>query len=232
MGIKRRQFLGLTALGATGALLWQGRHLLMGQTANPLAVPEIYRSEGGSLEINLEARYGDVLLGGELARNMMTYNGQIPGPRIEVRPGDRLTIHFRNRLDQPTNLHFHGLHLSPGDNQDNVFLHIEPGETFQYELEIHPQQRAGTYWYHPHHHGFVAEQVFRGLAGLIIVRGDLDELPEIRAAQEEFFVLQDFRRDRPSQGMMGAHMNLMAGREGDLITVNGLFHPEIAVTKD
>ncbi|ACB00297.1 MULTISPECIES: multicopper oxidase family protein [Cyanophyceae] len=234
MGIKRREFLGLTALGATGALLWQGRNLLRSRNSSPLAapIPEIYRSEGGSLEINLEARYEDVILGGEPTRNMMTYNGQIPGPRLEVRPGDRLIIHFKNSLDQPTNLHFHGLHLSPEGNQDNVFLHIEPGETFHYELEIHPQQRAGTYWYHPHHHGFVAEQLFQGLAGLIVVRGDLDELPEIRAAQEEFFVLQDFNRDRPPQGMMGSHMNLMAGREGNLITVNGLFHPEIAVTKD
>lgn len=65
MGIKRREFLGLTALGATGALLWQGRNLLRSRNSSPLAapIPEIYRSEGGSLEINLEARYEDVILG-------------------------------------------------------------------------------------------------------------------------------------------------------------------------
>ncbi|WP_071990940.1 multicopper oxidase family protein [Picosynechococcus sp. NKBG15041c] len=232
VSLRRRQFLGLAALGATGALVWQGRSLLQGPAPLPTTVSEIYRSEAGLLELTLEARYGDVILGGELAPRRMTYNGQIPGPRLEVKPGDRLIINFKNALDQPTNLHFHGLHLSPSGNQDNVFLHLNPGETFRYELQIHPQQRAGTYWYHPHHHGHAAEQLFQGLAGLIVVRGDLDDLPEIRAAQEEFFVLQDFALDGPGQGMMAAHMNLMMGREGSLITVNGLFHPEIAVTKD
>lgn len=192
----------------------------------------LYRSEQGLLEVELEAQYTNVLLGGQQAKKMMTYNGLIPAPRLEVKAGDRLRIQFKNSLDQPTNLHFHGLHLSPEGNQDNVFLHIEPNETFTYELNIHPDQRAGTYWYHPHLHGSVAEQLFKGLAGLIIVRGDLDDIPEIAAAQEEFLVLQDFALDERG-GMMGNnHMNFMAGREGDLLTVNGLYDPTITPTKD
>lgn len=233
VSLNRRQFLGLTALGLTGAVSWQTwRTQQAGNSVNAVNAPAVYKSEGGLLEVELEAQYADVMLGGQAARDMMTYNGLIPAPRFEVKAGDRLRIQFKNSLDQPTNLHFHGLHLSPEGNQDNVFLHIKPNETFTYELDIHPDQRAGTYWYHPHIHGFVAEQLFKGLAGLIIVRGDLDDIPEIAAAQEEFLVLQDFALDERG-GMMGNNqMNLMAGREGNLLTVNGLYDPTIKPTKD
>jgi FtsP/CotA-like multicopper oxidase with cupredoxin domain len=247
----RRQFLGFTALGLAGGVSvkawqrWRGRDLLTNaQTIDP--EPLVYRSENGLLEVELKAQYRDLQLADQLIPAMMTYNGQIPAPRLEVKPGDLLRIQLKNTLDQPTNLHFHGLHLSPEGKQDNVFRHIEPKGTFTYELDIHPEQRAGTYWYHPHLHGFTAEQLSRGLAGIIVVRGDLDDIPEIAAAQEEFLLLQDFAvtgGDRQGQGgMMGMHqgqgrgqvnnVNFMAGREGQLQTVNGLHHPTIQVSKD
>ncbi|MEA5499230.1 multicopper oxidase domain-containing protein [Limnoraphis robusta Tam1] len=117
----------------------------------------------------------------------MLYNGQIPGPRLEAKPGDTIRINFTNKLSQPTNLHYHGLHISPTGNADNVFLHIPPGESFTYEFTLAKNHPSGTFWYHPHLHGLVAEQLFGGLAGLLIVRGEFDEIPEIKAAQEQFY---------------------------------------------
>ena len=58
-----------------------------------------------------------------------------------------------------TNLHTHGLHVSPAGNSDNVLLDIAPGETFEYEIKIPPDHVPGTYWYHAHMHGSTATQV-------------------------------------------------------------------------
>ena len=89
-----------------------------------------------------------------------------------------------------TNLHVHGLHVSPSDNSDNIFLRVPAGESFQYEYQIPPDHPAGLNWYHPHLHGTVTNQVFAGLAGPIIVEGDLDALPGIAGVPERLLVLQ------------------------------------------
>jgi FtsP/CotA-like multicopper oxidase with cupredoxin domain len=67
------------------------------------------------------------------------------------------------------------------------------------------------------------------LAGLFIVRGELDEIPEIQAASEEFLVLQDFALDEEGRLLSSAHMSLMMGREGNVITVNGQQNPSFSL---
>lgn len=239
MAFNRRQFLTLGGVGLAGALSFQAWRSLSNAPVSPqVSGATVVRSDRGLLEVALNAQYGSFSLDGDPAQTFMTYNGQLPGPRLEVNPGDRLIIHFTNTLDQSTNLHFHGLHLAPTGNQDNIFREVKPGASVTYELPIHPQQRPGTYWYHPHWHGVVAEQLFRGLAGLIVVRGELDQIPAIAAAQEEFLVLQDFPRGAnvPRSGGPGMGMamdqNFMAGRQGELITLNGLPQPTIDITQD
>jgi FtsP/CotA-like multicopper oxidase with cupredoxin domain len=110
-------------------------------------------------------------------------------PTVEVFPGDTVRITLNNKLpddpgcvagDNPniphcfnsTNLHTHGLWVSPAGNGDNVLLSINPGVSFQYEYNIPPDHPAGTFWYHPHRHGSTALQVSSGMAGALIVRGD------------------------------------------------------------
>jgi FtsP/CotA-like multicopper oxidase with cupredoxin domain len=159
----------------------------------------------------------------------LTYNGRVPAPRLEAKPGDKVRIHFTNNLSQPTNIHYHGLHIPITGNADNVFLKIQPGEKLSYEFEIPQNHPSGTFWYHPHLHGLTAEQLFGGLAGLFIVRGELDEIPEIKAAKEEFLVLQDFSVDDRGKLFSSMHMSLMMGREGDVITVNGRVNPSFSL---
>jgi FtsP/CotA-like multicopper oxidase with cupredoxin domain len=76
-----------------------------------------------------------------------------------------------------TNLHLHGLHVSPSCNSDNVLLDIGPGCEFQFEFKIPANHPAGTYWYHPHVHGATAIQVSSGAVGSLIVEGDFDRVP-------------------------------------------------------
>lgn len=196
-------------------------------SANPVPV---YQSSDGLLELDLSARESLVDLGNRQA-SLLTYNGQIPAPRLEAKPGDKVRLHFTNNLKQPTNIHYHGLHIPLTGNADNVFLKIEPEKKFTYEFQIPKNHPSGTFWYHPHLHGLVAEQLFGGLAGLFIVRGELDKIPELKAAQEEFLVLQDFSLDEDGRRSDSAHMSLMMGREGDVITVNGRVNPSIALAK-
>ena len=227
----RRQFVALGAAGIGAALVgnWLRRDISdRSVTSAPVNSAPLYQSSNGLLELDLEASERPVNLGGQQAY-LLTYNGQIPAPRLEAKSGDRVRIHFTNNLQQPTNIHYHGLHIPITGNADNVFLKIEPGKKLTYEFQIPSNHPSGTFWYHPHLHGLVAEQLFGGLAGLFIVRGQLDEIPEIKSAQEEFLVLQDFALDDGGRRLSSAHMSLMMGREGDVIAVNGNINPSFSL---
>jgi FtsP/CotA-like multicopper oxidase with cupredoxin domain len=107
-----------------------------------------------------------------VVKDAMAYNGQIPGPRIEVDLGDRIRIELTNELEEPTALHSHGLLVPnemdgvPGLNQPSIM----PGETFDYEFKV---RNAGSHMYHSHFNS--AEQVTSGLLGAFIVRSPKDE---------------------------------------------------------
>ena len=136
------------------------------------------------------------------------YNGNLTGPTIRVRPGSKLRICLINNLpNEPspthdesntphgfnnTNLHTHGLHVSPKSPSDNVFLEITPNTQFDFEFEIAADHPAGTFWYHPHKHGSTAYQLASGMAGALIVEGGLDNHPGLAGVEERVMVLQQF----------------------------------------
>jgi FtsP/CotA-like multicopper oxidase with cupredoxin domain len=190
-----------------------------------------FSSANGLLGIELTAAEGWVQLTGSQAR-LYAFNEQVPGPLLDVQPGDEVRIRFINRLREPTNLHFHGLHIPSTGNADNVFLEIPPGELLDYSLSLPSNHPAGLFWVHPHHHGLVAQQVSRGLAMPLVVRGELDSIPEIAAAREYFLVLQDFELDSSGRLIEPGMSASMLGREGSLITVSGQRHPLYEIEQD
>lgn len=141
-----------------------------------------------------EVRPGDTL--------RITVDNQLPmlpGMKDAAAGGDRSGHDMMSMGDGPhdrphewttTNLHTHGLHVSPKDNSDNPFISIAPGQEFDYEIAIPEDHVGGLHWYHPHRHGAVAQQVRGGMSGIIVVRGEIDEVPEVKAAGEEILVLQ------------------------------------------
>lgn len=145
------------------------------------------------------------------------YSGQVPGPEIRVRQGDRLRIFVENRLRQETSVHWHGVRV-PNAMDGVPFLTqqpIAPGETFVYEFAV---PDAGSYWYHPHYRSF--EQAGRGLYGLLIV----DERAPVPFDRDIAWLIGDWRLDRDAQIVddFGNAMDAgMAGRIGNTITVNG-----------
>ena len=238
--LSRRQV--LAGLGAGGALIAVGGLAACtrspsgitsdGSTANgsvnsiEFAQPMELASQNGRLDVTLLAAAATVPYAGG-TRWALTYNGTTPGPTLRVRPGDVLSVTLENRLDAPTNLHTHGLHVSPEGDSDNVFVMVDPGQRHAYHYQIPADHPSGTFWYHPHHHGEVARQVFGGMAGAIIVEDAIDQLPQLAVATSRVLVLSDPNVGDSARVLDVAMMQRMMGREGSAILVNGLPQPRI-----
>ena len=147
--------------------------------------PPVKASKDGKLVVTLQAMQEEAQ-----GQQRMGYSNSVPGPTLRFRPGDNVKVALVNALPEETNLHVHGLHVSPRDNSDNIFIHIWPGQTFGYEFDIPDNHPPGTYWYHPHPHGYSNEQVASGMAGVIIIEGGLDDLPELQDVKERLLALQ------------------------------------------
>ena len=228
MNLNRRQFLALSAGSASALFISQCNAFSRSPTAVSPSLPSVISSQNGVLELELAAEIKAVKLGDRDAR-LMSYGGQVPGPRLEAKPGDRVRIRFTNRLGKQTNLHFHGLHITPTGKGDNPFRRVDTGETVDYEFDI-PENSPGVMgWYHPHWHGIVAEQLSGGLAGAFVVRGELDEIPEVKAAREEILILQDFNLDARGAIAPPRAGTLVLGREGNVQAVNGRIAPNLAI---
>ena len=231
--MKRRDFFRLSAGTTAALLLSQCARAVPSDDTPAISGPiqfQKYASKNGLLSLDLEAKAQAVQLGSRTA-NLLAYNGKVPGPLLEAKPGDKVQIRFANQLNQPTNIHYHGLHIPPTGSGDNVFLELSPGQSHTYEYQIPENHPAGTFWYHPHKHGLVAEQLFGGLAGLFIIRGELDEIPEVKAAKEEFIVLKDFALDDNGNIADTGHMAAMTGRAGGLLTASGQINPAMTISK-
>lgn len=218
--------LGAAATAAGSAGLWWSAASRSSSRPAPvtgaeLSQPSELRSAGGRLEVRLDAAAGRIQLAGQQAR-AMGYNGGSPGPTLRLRPGDVLSVRLANNLDQPTNLHVHGLHVSPEGSGDNVFVVVNAGAVHDYEYRLPADHPPGVYWYHPHHHGMVADQIFAGLFGAIIVE-DPEPVP---VSTERVLVISDTTLDGGGNVVRVSQMERMLGREGELLLVNGQSNPE------
>jgi suppressor of ftsI len=116
--------------------------------------------------------------------------------------GTELSASAINLMNNPhdfntTNLHVHGVQTIPHifaplgtSNPAAMMVAIEPGRSYEYPFPIPSDHPSGLFWYHPHHHGSTDVQISGGMAGLLIIRGPIDEVPEIAAAREILLVVQ------------------------------------------
>jgi blue copper oxidase len=161
---------------------------------------------------------GEVLSGD--AHAVQHIPGSYLGPILRLRKGQKVRIRFTNELDQPSIVHWHGLHV-PEEADGHPHRAIDPGETYTYEYTVH--NRAGTYWYHPHPHGQTGPQVLRGLAGLLLVSDDEERAAGLPGGEYDVpLVLQDRTFDQDNQFVYRRNrMEQMMGFLGDRILVNG-----------
>jgi suppressor of ftsI len=230
-------------LGVFAFLLPVPLHAQVQSTSLP-AAPEV-RSHNHVAALTLRA------VRGSDGRDSFAFNEQMVAPIIRVSPGDILKITYINDLPQPsgeqcsvgpcmnmTNLHFHGLGVSPKAPEDDVLDMIaSPGQTLHYVVHIPLNQEPGLYWYHTHPHGESKQQVLDGMSGAIIVEGMERYVPEVRRIREQVIVVRgrsiehdanasELRRrvEIPSKG---------CGSEADAVdeifTVNGAIRPRIEI---
>ena len=184
-------------------------------------------------------------------RDSFSYEGKNIAPVIRVFPGDTLKIDYKNDLPvhstescaispckNMTNLHFHGLEVSPQSPQDNVIdMMAMPGDTLHYAVEIPADHPPGLFWYHTHPHGESHRQALDGMSGAIVIEGMERYIPEVRKLREQVLVVRGesiehsadaaalLRRvdaDPPSCASS-------AGAAERVFTVNGEIRPSIGI---
>lgn len=241
--------------GGVGLTTSRRKFLLAGASLAAVAVlpmptavhaADMRRSRDGLLKTRLRVYFAGNQID-DLKVFTRTYEGRIPGPTLRLRPGDTLQLRLVNQLpfeteEMPhdiniphgfnvTNLHTHGLHVSPKCSDDgtvcsdNVLIEIPPGESQFYEITLPDNHPDGTYWFHPHKHGSVAVQFMGGMAGALIIEGDSDDfLSDQGIKKEQVFVLQQIRVNAAGEVEVMDAMDFLAP---PLYTVNGQVNPII-----
>jgi suppressor of ftsI len=182
-------------------------------TDQSFANPVMLTSRDGKLNVDLVVAPATYIIGGHRFEGML-YNGQYMPPVWRLCAGDILTVTLHNQLAEETNLHFHGLNVSPLNNGDNVFLHIAPRQTFTYQIKI-PERHIGLFWYHPHMHGDVDRQIIGGMSGGILVEGSDRLYPFLKGLSERVLLLK--------------HHPIGRADYEELVTVNGTVTPTIPI---
>lgn len=179
----------------------------------------------GSVRIELEARPATKRYPGtRAATEVWAYDGSVPGPLIEAKVGDAVTVRVTNSLPEPTTVHWHGMRLPNAmDGVPHIQGPIEPGESFEYAFT---PKDAGLFWFHPHYRSDV--QVEKGLYGALVVRG----ADEPASDHEAILVLDDVRVT--ADGTLPEYLDdqqLMLGRHGNTLLINGQHRPELALRR-
>ncbi len=201
-----------------------------------------------STPVTLEAATGPVT-----GKSQFRFRGNNMPPVIRVQPGSILNVEYKNELAAQsreecvghpcmnmTNLHFHGLHVSPKAPQDDSLDMIaSPGETLHYSVQVPPQQPPGLYWYHTHPHGESYVQDLDGMSGAIVVEGVDRYVPEVRHMRERVLVLRDLvlptdaterKRVMESVAMQTTQCGTAPESPERAFTVNGNLRPQIDIS--
>ena len=216
-----------------------------GDQSSPLSKPPELRAHDHELSLTLHA------VADSHGRDSFAFNGQNVAPILRVFPGDTLQIEYVNDLPKlakgscaispcmdMTNLHFHGLQVSPNAPQDDVLTMMAmPGQTLHYTVSIPQDHPPGLYWYHTHPHGESHRQVRDGMSGAIVIEGMGRYVPEVRNLPEQILIVrgQSISGDPQAVSLLKrveAPANTCGEATGDvdeIFTVNGTIRPQVAI---
>jgi suppressor of ftsI len=226
-------FLGVTFLAALGR-------------AQTLSLPEPPRVQARNHVVSLTLHAVN-----ENGRDAFAFNGEPVAPVIRASPGDILKITYINDLPSKapekcainpcmdmTNLHFHGLSVSPDAPQDDVLTMLaKPGQVLHYSVHIPRDHPPGLFWYHTHPHGESHRQVLDGMSGAIVIEGMERYVPEVERLRERVIVVRgrSIEHDPNAEALVRDVEVSAKGCGGEaesveeIFTVNGVLRPRIEI---
>jgi suppressor of ftsI len=221
---------GITMLPAEMALHPDASAWLpsVAESVPPVRARELVHLGDGDT-LRLEAGLVRRTLGGR-SYTMFAFNGQQPGPLIEVGRGSRITVMLSNRLPQPTTVHWHGIRLDNRNDGTPALTQraVPPGGRFIYRLRF---PDSGIYWYHPHVREDIQQEL--GLSGNLLVRsGEADEYSEVN--REAVLMLDDLLASDAGMVPLGRESptHALMGRFGNILLVNGETNYRLSVKRD
>jgi len=189
-----------------------------------LPIPALIDGTNGE-PIDLQIRRGAWSFKTDVKTPTLGFNQDYLGPTIRTRRNSELNLDYHNTLTEGVAVHGHGLHV-PGNVDGGPQLEIAPGDRWQPALSI--VQPAATCWYHSHTHGKTGHQVYRGLAGMIIIDDEMTDsmpLPRRYGIDDLPVIIQD--RTFDAQGRLVYSLD-DAGEDGwlgDTVVINGAIAP-------
>ena len=202
-----------------------------------LPTPPELRAKGHTLSLTLHAASASD------GKNSFYLNAQPNAPTLRLSPGDQLKITYVNDLPvkpsesctmtpcmDMTNLHFHGLTVSPD----------APGQTLHYTVQIPKDHAPGLYWYHTHPHGESHRQVLDGMSGALVIEGIQSYFPALAGLPERVLVVRGRSiKNDPHSGDLKQRVDLSSDVCGgeqeppeEVFTVNGFVRPQIEIAPD
>jgi len=179
------------------------------------------------------------------------FNGQPKAPTLRLFPGDQLKITYVNDLPAKspekclaglcmdmTNLHFHGLTVSPDAPQDDVLdMMAMPGQSLHYTVDVPKDHPPGLYWYHTHPHGESYRQALDGMSGALVIEGIEPYFPPLAGLPERVLVVRGRSIvDDPQSADLKHRVELRSGVCGaepetpeEIFTLNGSVRPQIDI---
>ena len=218
---------------------------LAGKPPDLLPNPPELRAKNHILSLTLHA---GITVDG---KSSFYFNGQANAPTLRVSPGDQLRIAYINDLPSTphercligpcmdmTNLHFHGLTVSPDAPQDDVLdMMATPGQVLHYNVQIPKDHPPGLYWYHTHPHGESYQQALDGMSGALVIEGIESYFPPLNGLAERVLVIRGRSVGNDAQSAelkRRVHLSLdVCGGEPEppeeIMTVNGAVRPVVEI---
>ena len=187
---------------------------------NPLFIPDTL---SGTV-FNLNAQSGTKQFIGIYNTPTFGYNGNFLGPTLLIKNNDSITLNVTNNLTQNITTHWHGLHVAP-QNDGGPHQLINVGATWSPKFKV--RNEAGTFWYHPHGEAKTEIQVSKGLAGMIIVRDNV----EATYTLPRRYKIDDFPLIVQSKAFDVLYQIATATHEDSVMMVNGTVNPYLQVPK-
>lgn len=201
------------------------------QGKNEIIFPKVAESKkdnNGYKNYTLKAQEGKTKFYKNNFSNTLGYNGNLLGPTLKLKKGDKVKIKLINNLDENTTFHWHGLEVN-GKVDGGPSQVIKPGKEKTIKFEVN--QDSATLWYHPHPSPNTAKQVYNGLSGLLYIEDSKkNNYPSNYGKNDLPIIIQD--KTFVSKKLNYSKTKDEDGTQGDTVLVNGIVNPKLTAKEE